>query len=85
MPPSAKEPLLDLHGFTLEEVDDAVDRFLVQSNKRGVPRARIMTGKGTGAVQKAVAGYLKRAGYSFEHERLPGGKRNEGVLVVFMQ
>ena len=78
-------PMLDLHGFTLDQVDDAVDRFLAQNASRGVARVRIMTGKGTGAVQKATIAYVKRAGYTWEYEKMTGGKRNEGVLVVHME
>ena len=78
------EPLLDLHRFTTLEVPDAVDRFLVQSMKKGAERVRIMTGKGSGQVQKAVKAYLKLGGYPFEAERMANGSHNEGVLVVFI-
>ena len=73
-----------MHGFRLDQVDDALDRFIRQCEGRGAPRARVMTGKGTGAVQKAAITYLKRAGYQWEHERGKDGVRNEGVLVVFI-
>ncbi len=74
---------LDLHGFRTEDVPAAVDRFLVQALKRDLARVRIMTGKGTGAVRKAVTDYLKLGGYPFAVEKLKNGKMNEGVLVVF--
>ena len=77
-------PLLDLHGFRIEDVADAVDRFLVQQQKKGQARVRIMTGKGTGQVKKAVSEYLRLGGFPFEAEKLEGGVRNEGVLVVFL-
>lgn len=80
-----KAPLLDLHGFTLADVGAAVDRFLVQSAKGGAPRVRIMTGKGTGTVQKAVAAYLKQAGYPWEFERMADGRPNDGVLIIHME
>jgi DNA-nicking Smr family endonuclease len=79
-----REPLLDLHGFKTDDVRDAVDRFLVQSMKKGQKRVRIMTGKGTGAVKKVVTEYLRLGGYPFEAERMENGARNEGVLVVFL-
>ena len=78
------DPILDLHRFTTSEVPDAVDRFLVQSMRKGSKRVRIMTGKGTGQVKKAVMAYLKLGGYPFEAERMPNGAKNEGVLVVFL-
>ena len=74
---------LDLHGFKTEDVPTAVDRFLMQASQRGFSKVRIMTGKGTGAVRKAVAAYLNLGGYPFEVEKLESGKPNEGVLVVF--
>lgn len=77
-------PLLDLHGFRTADVADAVDRFLIASMKRGAKKIRIMTGKGTGQIQKTVAEYLRLGGFPFEVERLPNGARNEGVLVVFL-
>jgi dsDNA-specific endonuclease/ATPase MutS2 len=76
--------LLDLHGFKTEDVEDAVDRFLVQISQTSLKRARIMTGKGTGAVQKIVTAYLKRAGYQWSFEKLDNGKENTGVLVLFL-
>ncbi len=80
-----KQPLLDLHGYKVEDVADAVDRFLVQSQRKGAPRVRIMTGKGTGQVKKAVMEYLKLGGYPYEFERMENGARNEGVLVVILE
>jgi DNA-nicking Smr family endonuclease len=80
----SKEPLLDLHGYKLADVPDAVDRFLMASTRKGAKRVRIMTGKGTGQVRKSVTDYLKMGGYPFEFERLANGSRNEGVLVVFL-
>jgi DNA-nicking Smr family endonuclease len=80
-----KQPLLDLHGYKVEDVADAVDRFLVQSQRKGSPRVRIMTGKGTGQVKKAVMEYLKLGGYPYEFERMENGARNEGVLVVILE
>jgi DNA-nicking Smr family endonuclease len=77
-------PCLDLHGYKLADVADAVDQFLVQSGKNGKARVRIMTGKGTGAVKKAVMEYLRLGHYPFEFERLENGKRNEGVLIVIL-
>jgi DNA-nicking Smr family endonuclease len=81
---SALLPLLDLHGFKTADVPAAVDRFLVQSMRRGSKRVRIMTGKGTGQVKKTVTDYLRLGGYPFEAERLANGARNDGVLIVFL-
>ena len=74
--------LLDLHGCRAEEVIDKVDNFIVQAQRFGLHRVRIMTGKGKGIVQKEVIGYLKLGGYPWKHEKMDNGKSNEGVLVV---
>ena len=74
--------LLDLHGFKTEDVMAAVDGFLTRSEGLSLDRVRIMTGKGTGAVKKAVIQILKQAHYTWTYEKLSHGKNNEGVIVV---
>ena len=78
------EPLLDLHGYKTADVPDVVDKFLVQSMRKGHKRIRIMTGKGTGQVKKVVTEYLRLGGYPFKPEKMENGKINDGVLVVFL-
>ncbi len=73
---------LDLHGYVIADVIDAVDRFMVKNGSR--PRVRIMTGKGKGKVQKEVISYLKQGGFPWSYEKGPSGKSNEGVLIVFL-
>ncbi len=76
--------LLDLHGFKVDDVIAAVDKFLTQATAAELPKVRIMTGKGTGAVQKQVVQILKQAHYSWKFEKMANGKNNEGVLVVHL-
>lgn len=75
---------LDLHGFKTDEVEDAIDKFLVKLSNSNLKKACIMTGKGTGAVKAVAIKYLKLAGYHWEYEKLPNGKMNEGCLVIFL-
>lgn len=75
---------LDLHGYRTDEVEDAVDKFLVKASASGKKRCRIITGKGTGAVQKMVIAYLKAARYPWEYEKTKGTQPNTGVLTVFV-
>ncbi|MCM2282765.1 MAG: Smr/MutS family protein [Bdellovibrionaceae bacterium] len=82
MAKSPREPTLDLHGMSVAEVPDAVDRFILKHSQSA--RVRIMSGKGSGAVQKAVIEYLRLGKFPWEHEQLPNGTRNTGVLVVFL-
>jgi DNA mismatch repair protein MutS2 len=75
-------PTLDLHGQRLEGLEDKVDRFLMDSQKKGLHQVRIMTGKGSGQVRVAVEKYLKLGGYPFRFEKNSAGAANEGVLLV---
>ena len=74
--------LLDLHGYKTDEVEAAVDRFLMEISNSNLKQARIMTGKGTGAVKSVVIKYLRLAGYPWAYEKLKNGKNNEGCLVI---
>jgi len=80
-----KVKTLDLHGYTADEVTLTLDRFITQSVRRGERKARVMTGKGQGIVQKTVIDYLKKAHYPWSYETLLNGKKNEGVLVVHLE
>ncbi len=75
---------IDLHGYKVDEVADEVDRFLMRLSSSNLKRAKIITGKGSGAVQKATISYLKQAGYQFAFEKSPNGKENSGVLILFL-
>jgi len=77
--------LLDLHGYKADQVEDAVDKFLMKLSNSGLKRARIMTGKGSGIVKDITIRYLKLAGYHWAYEKLPNGKNNEGCLVLFLE
>ncbi len=76
--------LLDLHGYKADEVEPALDDFLVKISNSNLKKARVMTGKGTGTVQKIVIQYLKLAGYQWTYEKLPSGKDNQGCLVIHL-
>jgi len=76
--------LLDLHGYKADQVEAAIDRFLMQLSTSSLKKARIMTGKGTGTVQSIAIRYLKMAGYHWSFEKLANGKNNEGCLVIFL-
>jgi DNA-nicking Smr family endonuclease len=79
---ATRTPQIDLHGFTGEQVEDAIDRFLLEQSRAGSVKVQIMTGKGQGVVQKIVIEYLKRAGYSWQYFKNENGAVNQGVLVV---
>jgi DNA mismatch repair protein MutS2 len=45
---------LDLRGWRVEEVIEAVDQYLNDAYLAGMPSVRILHGKGTGALRQAV-------------------------------
>jgi dsDNA-specific endonuclease/ATPase MutS2 len=76
-------PTLDLHGQTVDQVFDLVDRFI--SKNQNKERLRIMPGKGTGKVKSELIRYLKLGGYPWEYEVLDNGSQNTGCLVIFLE
>ena len=81
---SRSTPTLDLHGLRVDQVVDAVDRFITKSNRAGVARVHVMTGKGSGKVQAETIRYMKLGGFPWEFLVMENGERNRGVLVVFL-
>ena len=77
-----KIPTLDLHGFKVDEVFDALETFL--SKHASAERVRIIPGKGSGKVMAQVKDYLSKAHYPSQLERNDKGAVNEGSLIVFM-
>lgn len=69
-------PTLDLHGAAKNDVIDAVDRFLMKCQHQGAPKARLITGRGTGVVRGEALAWLKRGGY-------PYSKENEGSFIIY--
>ena len=70
-------PVIDLHGFRVDDVYDALDKFLRKSEASGAIKVRIITGKGTGKVREKAFEYLKAANYVPKQE-------NEGSYLVFL-
>ncbi len=59
-PMPAPEEQLDLRGQRAEEAVAQVDRYLHDAFMAGLPRVRIVHGRGTGAVRQAVREVLNR-------------------------
>ena len=59
--PEAAPPLtdeLDLHAFRPRDCADLVEEYLQAAQDAGLPRVRIVHGKGTGALRRIVHGVL---------------------------
>lgn len=72
--------MLDLHGFTEDQVFDALESFFAKND--GKNPLFIMPGKGKGIVKAKVVEYLKLARYPWSLDKDENGKINEGILVV---
>ena len=73
---------LDLRGCTVEEALLQLDRYLDTASRVGLPWVRIIHGKGTGALRRAVRGFL--AVHPLVSSYAAGGDREggEGVTVA---
>ena len=66
---------LDLHAFRAEEVKTLVPEYLEECRSRGIYQVRIIHGKGTGALRRAVQSLLRKDPHvlSFKTADLGGG------------
>ncbi len=53
--------VLDLHTFRPAEIGDLVPEYLIACRERGIPRVRIIHGKGTGTLRETVHAILRRS------------------------
>lgn len=74
-----KDPSIDLHGCTADEVFDLLDRFIRKHQEQ--EQVIVIVGKGKGIVRKKVLEYLEIAHYSWAYEKNMG-IINQGALVV---
>ncbi len=78
--PDVQVPMkLDLHGYTVEEAIDALDKYLDSAYLVGLPFVYIVHGKGSGALRSAITEYLRKRAH-VAHFRT--GSMNEGGLGV---
>jgi DNA mismatch repair protein MutS2 len=73
---------LDLRGMTTEEGVAEVEAYLDKAARAALPFARIIHGKGTGALRKAVREAIKRHGGVASFETGQEGEGGDGVTVV---
>jgi DNA mismatch repair protein MutS2 len=73
---------VDLRGLTVEEALDKMDKYLDDAILAGAPMVRIIHGKGTGALRKAVTDMLKSHRHVTSY-RLGGlGEGGDGVTIA---
>lgn len=76
------DPKLKVLGMTREEALDALDKFVDEASATGTVELRILHGKGTGVLRKAVWDRLKRDARVEEVKLAEAAEGGAGVTVV---
>jgi DNA-nicking Smr family endonuclease len=77
--------ILDLHTFRPQEVKDLVPDYLSACRKRGILHVRIVHGKGTGTLRRAVHAILDRLPYVDSFQLAGGESGGWGATIVYLR
>jgi len=83
--PAAAPMELDLRGMESIEAISSVDMFLDNALRSKLETVRIIHGKGTGVLRKAVRDHLKRSKYVKQFRPGIYGEGEDGVTVVTLK
>ena len=73
---------LNIRGLLVKEALDLTDKYLDDAYLAGIPTVRILHGKGTGALRKAIHGELRENPRVTKYQLAPLSQGGEGVTVV---
>lgn len=73
---------LDLRGLTVDEAIERTDKYLDDAALAGLPMARIIHGKGTGALRQAIRDMLKGHRSVRNYRYGESGEGGDGVTVI---
>ncbi len=73
---------LDLRGKRAAEVESELDRFLNDASRAGLPYARIIHGKGTGALRQVVQEQLTGHPLVTSFRNGEAGEGGDGVTIA---
>lgn len=76
---------IDLRGMTQEEALEAVDKYLDDAVLAGAPFVRIIHGKGTGVLRRAVTQHLKTDPRVVRYRLGGAGEGGDGVTVAALE
>lgn len=76
---------VDLRGMMTDEGISVLDKYLDDAYLAGMPTVRVIHGKGTGAMRKAVQQYLRKAPHVASFRLGTLGEGDTGVTVVEMK
>jgi dsDNA-specific endonuclease/ATPase MutS2 len=77
--------VLDLHTIRPADVKDLVPTYLDECRKRGILQARIIHGKGIGALRETVHAILRQAPGVVSFRLAPGSAGGWGATIVELQ
>jgi DNA mismatch repair protein MutS2 len=76
---------LDLRGLRRDEALERLEQYLEDASLIGMPEARIVHGKGTGAIRQAVRDALRRSQYVSRFAPEPDASGGDGATQVWMK
>lgn len=78
-------PEINVRGMTVEEAEEAMDKFIDDASIAGMSELTIIHGKGTGALRSGIHRYLKANGRVKSFRLGEYGEGDSGVTVVILQ
>lgn len=83
-PPPPPKLELDLRGMTVDEGVAHVERYLDRATRAGLPFVRLIHGKGTGALRRAIREMLKANPLVRAFESGSEAEGGDGVTIVYL-
>jgi DNA mismatch repair protein MutS2 len=75
---------LDLRGLRRDEALERLSEYLEQASLAGLPSARIVHGKGTGAIRQMVRDTLRQSRYVSRFEPEPDAQGGDGATAIWL-
>jgi DNA mismatch repair protein MutS2 len=79
------QPEIHVRGFTVNEAIDVVDKYLDDAQMAGLERVRIVHGKGSGILRKAIHEFLRTHPRVKAFEMAAHAEGGYGVTILFMK
>src|SRR5207248_5003160 len=76
---------LDLRGLRRDEALERLETYLEDASLGGLPEARIVHGKGTGAIRQAVRDTLRRSQYVARFSPEPDSSGGDGATQAWLK
>jgi DNA mismatch repair protein MutS2 len=83
-PAPAVSPEIDFRGQTVDEAMPAIERYIDDAFRAGLPQARIIHGKGTGTLRREVRDFLSKHPLVTSYEEAPREQGGEGVTIAHL-